>query len=408
MQNLMPPIDTTDHAFHDGDPTTGQLGTIVTAAWLNDVQGATRDIQAEIIAVLTKAGIQPNPQKQNQLAEAISQIIGSGGYATSGDLTQGLSKKIDKADIAQQLGNDTTKVPSLHLVTTELGKKASVADANSKLAKDQNGADIPNKDTFIKNLGLEERLNKKFDKTGGTISGPVEIKAAGCALKMTAPTENAANYIELFGADKRLAYVGFGSEASPSFTISNEKTGVVVRIADDVTINGYRALTIADTQIPVGGSVIWNSATPIPDNFWPNEGRSFSATDYPELAKVFPSLKLPDDRGYAIRIADNGRDIDSGRKVGTFQEDAIRNFTGWFGERDFRSPNTGDYYPFLWGQTGVFKLEKRSSSEGASPVMEKASAGNWSGTKFDPSLVVPTANENRMKNVAKILITRVK
>ncbi|HCT6817438.1 TPA: hypothetical protein OUI68_001974, partial [Morganella morganii] len=149
MQNLMPPIDTTDHAFHDGDPTTGQLGTIVTAAWLNDVQGATRDIQAEIIAVLTKAGIQPNPQKQNQLAEAISQIIGSGGYATSGDLTLGLSKKIDKADIAQQLGNDTTKVPSLHLVTTELGKKASVADANSKLAKDQNGADIPNKDTFI-------------------------------------------------------------------------------------------------------------------------------------------------------------------------------------------------------------------------------------------------------------------
>lgn len=157
MQNLMPPIDTTDHAFHDGDPTTGQLGTIVTAAWLNDVQGATRDIQAEIIAVLTKAGIQPNPQKQNQLAEAISQIIGSGGYATSGDLTLGLSKKIDKADIAQQLGNDTTKVPSLHLVTTELGKKASVADANSKLAKDQNGADIPNKDTFIKNLGLPEK-----------------------------------------------------------------------------------------------------------------------------------------------------------------------------------------------------------------------------------------------------------
>ncbi len=161
MQNLMPPIDTTDHAFHDGDPTTGQLGTIVTAAWLNDVQGATRDIQAEIIAVLTKAGIQPNPQKQNQLAEAISQIIGSGGYATSGDLTLGLSKKIDKADIAQQLGNDTTKVPSLQLVTTELGKKASVADANSKLAKDKNGADIPDKEAFIGNLGLPEKYQPK-------------------------------------------------------------------------------------------------------------------------------------------------------------------------------------------------------------------------------------------------------
>lgn len=169
MQNLMPPIDTTDHAFHDGDPTTGQLGTIVTAAWLNDVQGATRDIQAEIIAVLTKAGIQPNPQKQNQLAEAISQIIGSGGYATSGDLTLGLSKKIDKADIAQQLGNDTTKVPSLQLVTTELGKKASVADANSKLAKDKNGADIPDKEAFIGNLGLPEKYQQKGNYADGRV-----------------------------------------------------------------------------------------------------------------------------------------------------------------------------------------------------------------------------------------------
>ncbi|EPL4422567.1 hypothetical protein MGU78_000376 [Morganella morganii] len=176
MQNLMPPIDTTDHAFHDGDPTTGQLGTIVTAVWLNDVQGATRDIQAEIIAVLTKAGMQPNPQKQNQLAEAISQIIGSGGYATSGDLTLGLSKKIDKADIAQQLGNDTTKVPSLHLVTTELGKKASVADVNGKMTKDKNGADIPDTEAFIKNLGLgeiyatREDVGEKLDKSKVTNS----------------------------------------------------------------------------------------------------------------------------------------------------------------------------------------------------------------------------------------------
>lgn len=184
MQNLMPPIDTTDHAFHDGDPTTGQLGTIVTAAWLNDVQGATRDIQAEIIAVLTKAGIQPNPQKQNQLAEAISQIIGSGGYATSGDLTLGLSKKIDKADIAQQLGNDTTKVPSLQLVTTELGKKASVADANSKLAKDKNGADIPDKEAFIGNLGLGEKFSP-LSLYGRESDGSAKINTPSGAVSLS-------------------------------------------------------------------------------------------------------------------------------------------------------------------------------------------------------------------------------
>ncbi len=302
-----------------------------------------------------------------------------GDYVTHPYLKLELLKKIDKADIAQQLGNDTGKVVSQNLLTTELGKKAGVADVNGK-----------------------------FDKTGGTISGAVEIKAAGRALKMTAPNSDSATYLEFFGGDTSVAFLGFGQNGTDNLTFANRKTGVTLRVGTSVSVNGSRVITEEDTQIPVGASVIWNSTAPIPANFWPNEGRSFSATDYPELAKVFPSLRLPDDRGYAIRIADNGRDIDSGRKVGTFQEDAIRNFTGWFGERDFRSPNTSDYYPFLWGQTGVFKQEKRVSSEGASPVMEKASAGNWSGTKFDPSLVVPTANENRMKNVAKILITRVK
>ena len=231
MQNLMPPIDTTDHAFHDGDPTTGQLGTIVTAAWLNGVQGATRDIQAEIIAVLTKAGIQPNPQKQNQLAEAISQIIGSGGYATSGDLTLGLSKKIDKADIAQQLGNDTTKVPSLHLVTTELGKKASVADANSKLAKDQNGADIPNKAKFIENLGLPELLDKKFDKTGGKITGQTDIEAPGGRTQTLKAKAGTSVYQELYLQDTFAAW--WGITAGNKLSLENRITSNTLTIGTD-------------------------------------------------------------------------------------------------------------------------------------------------------------------------------
>ena len=231
MQNLMPPIDTTDHAFHDGDPTTGQLGTIVTAAWLNDVQGATRDIQAEIIAVLTKAAIQPNPQKQNQLAEAISQIIGSGGYATSGDLTLGLSKKIDKADIAQQLGNDTTKVPSLHLVATELGKKASIADANSKLAKDQNGADIPDKPKFIENLGLPELLDKKFDKTGGKITGQTDIEAPGGRTQTLKAKAGTSVYQELYLQDTFAAW--WGITAGNKLSLENRITGNTLTIGTD-------------------------------------------------------------------------------------------------------------------------------------------------------------------------------
>ncbi|ENN8376334.1 hypothetical protein ACAX46_001736 [Providencia rettgeri] len=122
MQDLMPPIGTPDNVFHDGDPTIGQPGTIVTSQWCNNAQGAIRDVQLEIKNVLAKAGIQPDPKKNNQLAEAISQIIGSGNYVSKVYVDNELNKKIDKANISGVKGNDNDKVPSLNLLTTEVGK----------------------------------------------------------------------------------------------------------------------------------------------------------------------------------------------------------------------------------------------------------------------------------------------
>lgn len=39
MRPLMPPVQTPDNLFHDGNPLTGELGTIVDAEHLNNVQG---------------------------------------------------------------------------------------------------------------------------------------------------------------------------------------------------------------------------------------------------------------------------------------------------------------------------------------------------------------------------------
>ncbi|MCQ1632372.1 phage tail protein [Escherichia coli] len=75
MQNLMPPVKTPDELFHDGDPTQGIEGTIVTAEFMNNHQAATRDLQQEVINVLKEAGITPDPKKQNQLAEALASVI---------------------------------------------------------------------------------------------------------------------------------------------------------------------------------------------------------------------------------------------------------------------------------------------------------------------------------------------
>ncbi|MBS0918401.1 hypothetical protein [Providencia rettgeri] len=156
--------------------------------------------------------------------------------------------------------------------------------------------------------------------------------------------------------------------------------------------NGYLRSSVSTVEmqaVPIGSSIIWNSTAPIPENFWPNEGRSFSASEYPELAKILPSLKLPDDRGYALRIADNGRGIDAGRTVGTYQEDAMQNIVGEI------QANIGG------SASGVFSYKSSGSrAEGGSPT-----GGIWT---LDISTKVRTANETRMKNVSKILITRVK
>ncbi|EFB9637416.1 phage tail protein, partial [Escherichia coli] len=76
MQNLMPPVNTPDQLFHDGDPTQGIEGTIVYAEHMNNQQGAIRDLQQEVINVLSEVGISPDPKKQSQLAEALSLYVG--------------------------------------------------------------------------------------------------------------------------------------------------------------------------------------------------------------------------------------------------------------------------------------------------------------------------------------------
>ena len=63
-------IETGDRLFHDGNGTT-ELGTILPAWWLNQVQ-------AEILAVLQSAEIDPNKADTGQLKAAIKAMIDGG------------------------------------------------------------------------------------------------------------------------------------------------------------------------------------------------------------------------------------------------------------------------------------------------------------------------------------------
>ncbi|MEL2669952.1 phage tail protein, partial [Escherichia coli] len=84
------------------------------------------------------------------------------------------------------------------------------------------------------------------------------------------------------------------------------------------------------SALPVGVPVPWPSATP-PTGWLKCNGAAFSAEEYPELAKAYPTNKLPDLRGEFIRGWDDGRGVDVGRAILSSQGDAIRNIIGKFG-----------------------------------------------------------------------------
>ncbi|MCX1969029.1 tail fiber protein [Escherichia coli] len=148
MQNLMPPVNTPDKLFHDGDPTQGIEGTIVTAEFMNNHQAATRDLQQEVINVLKEAGVTPDPEKQNQLVEALTSFIGQ--KVPDASLTQ---KGVVQLNSAVNSESETE-------AATPKAVKIAMDNANARLAKDRNGADIPNKQLFLDNIGGAPKTRK--------------------------------------------------------------------------------------------------------------------------------------------------------------------------------------------------------------------------------------------------------
>ena len=83
------------------------------------------------------------------------------------------------------------------------------------------------------------------------------------------------------------------------------------------------------SALPVGVPVPWPSATP-PTGWLKCNGAAFSAEEYPELAKAYPTNKLPDLRGEFIRGWDDGRGVDSSRGLLTSQDHLFASHWHWF------------------------------------------------------------------------------
>ena len=147
------------------------------------------------------------------------------------------------------------------------------------------------------------------------------------------------------------------------------------------------------SALPVGVPVPWPSATP-PTGWLKCNGAAFSAEEYPELAKVYPTNKLPDLRGEFIRGWDDGRGVDAGRQLLSSQGDAIRNIEG------FANGGIGMSFDAIGG--AFYDAGPRSARmPNNTTIIDKTD-----DLGFDASRVVPTANENRPRNIAFNYIVR--
>ncbi|ELC7863716.1 phage tail protein [Escherichia coli] len=162
------------------------------------------------------------------------------------------------------------------------------------------------------------------------------------------------------------------------------------------------------SALPVGVPVPWPSATP-PTGWLKCNGAAFSSEMYPNLAKAYPTNKLPDLRGEFIRGWDDGRGMDTGRAILSAPGDAIRNIYG-----EFRTVNTENYS--IWETAGSFKgaivplspsTNNSYFSLTRSMVTERADGAVYPKViGLDASRIVPTANENRPRNIAFNYIVR--
>ncbi|WP_089640548.1 phage tail protein [Escherichia coli] len=126
------------------------------------------------------------------------------------------------------------------------------------------------------------------------------------------------------------------------------------------------------SALPVGVPIPWPSATP-PTGWLKCNGAAFSSEKYPNLAKVYPTLKLPDLRGEFIRGWDDGRGVDAGRALLNWQPHTILDHA---------------HYMELWTGDG---LAAGSAREGVNPGI-LATYGDGGIVKTDePGHKVPSS-----------------
>lgn len=157
---------------------------------------------------------------------------------------------------------------------------------------------------------------------------------------------------------------------------------------------------ISDFFDGMHGVVFPFGGTSAPTGFLMCDGSAVSRATYAALFSVIgtafgagdgsTTFNVPELRGEFIRGLDNGRGVDAGRVRGSGQGDAIRNITG----------SVANFYRLIAGQAAGVMSQSPYGSTPAKGGSAGTDAGDNASIDIDVSRQVPTAAENRPRNVA--------
>ncbi|EDX4102108.1 tail fiber protein [Salmonella enterica] len=241
------------NGFTNGDPATGRRATDLNS----DMWDA---VQEEVCTVIEAAGIPLSKGEHTQLHAAIDRLI------------------------AEQV--------------------------KTRLEKNQNGADIPDKSLFVRNIGAlpangtavaANRLASRgrLPALTGTTRGSDSGLIMGEVYNNGYPTEY-GNILRLTGTGDGEILIGWSGTSgapAPAYIRSHRDTADA-EWSEWAML--YTTLNPPPDSHPVGAAIAWPSdATPA--GYAIMQGQSFDKSAYPLLAIAYPSGVIPDMRGWTIK-----------------------------------------------------------------------------------------------------------
>lgn len=221
----------------------------------------------------------------------------------------------------------------------------------------------------------------------------------------TAPDLSPYMKIETYDKNGKKTDVYDAGNHVENITAHNNKGALILTNAERSILTNFedtlKALEVR-TRVPVGVEG-WTESTTPPSGFLAANGGLYNVATYPNLAKFFGTkfggdgvntFGVPDRRGLVPRGWDNGRGLDPGRELGSYQGDAIRNITGSIGSAGGAA--------FAANASGALSLS------GSVPYITNVRefSGYFPTLSFNASSMVPTAAENRMKSFAVLFIIK--